>query len=120
MGNFGIHVKIEEDGWRKHVIFDEGVASGGFTADLIEPYTSICHDSYDFDVNTMYIKKDHLNSIGMKIPLEYVDNINHNTTKVSLEELISLCRSKKMKMMKHNIPKYRFKKFEQRNWTINK
>jgi len=69
MKKLNISAKVEEDGWRKHVIFDEGVASGGFTADLIEPYTSMCHDTYDFDVNILYIKKDHLNSIGQKIPL---------------------------------------------------
>jgi hypothetical protein len=56
----------------------------------------------------MYIKKDHLNAIGLKIPLEYIDNYHHKTTKVSLEELISLCRSKEMKKLKNNIPKYRF------------
>jgi hypothetical protein len=35
MKKLNILVKIEEDGWRKHIIFDDGVASGGFTADLI-------------------------------------------------------------------------------------
>lgn len=34
----------------------------------------MCHDTYDFDVNTMYLKKDHLNSIGQKIPLEFIEN----------------------------------------------
>jgi len=69
MKKLNISAQVEEDGWRKHIVFDEGVASGGFTASLIEPYTSMCHDTYNFDVNTLYIKKDHLNSIGQKIPL---------------------------------------------------
>lgn len=85
MAKLGIVTVIEQDGWRKHVIFDFGAPTGGFTADLIQPYTSMCHDSYDFDVNTMYIKKDHLNAIGQKIPLEYIDNFHHKTTKISLE-----------------------------------
>lgn len=71
MKKIGISVIIEEDGWRKHVIFDKDAQTGGFTADLIEPYTSMCHDTYDFDVNILYIKKDYLNAIGQKIPLEY-------------------------------------------------
>jgi hypothetical protein len=45
--------------------------TGGFTADLIEKYTTMCHDTYDFDVNTMYLKKNHMGSIGLKIPLEF-------------------------------------------------
>jgi len=71
MRKLGISVYIEEDGWRKHIIFDEKSESGAFTADLIEPYTSMTHYTYDFDVNILYIKKGNLNSIGMKIPLEY-------------------------------------------------
>ncbi len=71
MAKLGIETKIEEDGWRRHVIFDEGSITGGFTADLIEPYTSMCHDNYDFDVNTLYLKKGNINSIGQKIPLEF-------------------------------------------------
>jgi len=69
MKKLGINILIEEDGWRKHIIFDDKTESGGFTADLIEPYTSMCHDTYDFDVNTLYITKDNINAIGMKIPL---------------------------------------------------
>ena len=35
MKKLGIKTKIEEDGWRKHIIFDDGIKTGGFTADLI-------------------------------------------------------------------------------------
>lgn len=35
MKNLGITIKIEEDGWRKHIIFDEKSPFGGFTVDLI-------------------------------------------------------------------------------------
>jgi len=74
MKKLGISALVEQDGWRKHIIFDDRTESGGFTADLIEPYTSMTHSDYDFDVNIFYIKKDHLNSIGRKIPLVYRNN----------------------------------------------
>jgi hypothetical protein len=35
MKKLGINVQIEDDGWRKHIIFDDKTESGGFTADLI-------------------------------------------------------------------------------------
>jgi hypothetical protein len=35
MSKLGISVLVEEDGWRKHVIFDLNALTGGFTADLI-------------------------------------------------------------------------------------
>jgi hypothetical protein len=69
MSKLGISVAIEDDGWRKHLMFDYGRETGGFTADLIQPYCYICHDNYDFDVNVFYIEKDHLNQIGMKMPI---------------------------------------------------
>lgn len=71
MKKLGISVRIEEDGWRKHIMFDYKSPSGGFTADLIQPFTSMTHYTYDFDVNVMYLKKNRLSSIGMKIPLVY-------------------------------------------------
>ena len=82
MKKLGINIQIEDDGWRKHIIFDDKTESGGFTADLIQPYTALTHYTYDFDVNVMYLKKDHINSIGMKVPLEYEDNINKTSKKV--------------------------------------
>ena len=51
------------------MLLDDNSSSGGFTVDLIEPFTSITHYTYDFDVNVMYIQRSRLNSIGMKIPL---------------------------------------------------
>lgn len=90
MSKLGITITIEEDGWRKHIIFDEHAVTGGFTADLIETYTSMCHDTYDFDVNTLYLKKDNLNSIGQKIPLEF----EGKKQKIELEELLASCRRK--------------------------
>jgi hypothetical protein len=114
MAKLGIPIKIEEDGWRKHVIFDEGSPTGGFTADLIEPYTSMCHDTYDFDTNILYLKKDNLNSIGQKIPLEF----NSQKQGISLEEIISSIRKKEMKKLKQNLPSYRDKKFKMRGWKI--
>lgn len=69
MKKLGIPVVIEEGGWRKHLLFDDNSTSGGFTADLIEPYTSVTHYTYDFDVNVMFIQRNIINSIGMKIPL---------------------------------------------------
>ena len=60
---------VETEGWRKHVTFNANEPSGGFTADLIEPFCHISYDQCDFDVNLFYIQKDCLNSLGLKIPL---------------------------------------------------
>lgn len=111
MKKLGISTKIEEDGWRKHIIFDNKTESGGFTADLIEPYTSLTHYTYDFDVNVMYVKKDHLNSIGMKIPLVYENEIQNKKEKVDLDRLLIQCTKKQMVALKKFIPQYRFTKF---------
>jgi hypothetical protein len=35
MKKLGIYIKIENDGWRKHILFDDGCPTGGYTADLI-------------------------------------------------------------------------------------
>jgi sorbitol-specific phosphotransferase system component IIA len=59
----------------------------------------------------MYIKKDYLNSIGMKVPLEYEDNINRTFKKVGINELIESCMLKKMSALKTDIYEYRYKKF---------
>ena len=90
MKKLGIAMDIKEDGWRKHVSFDELSESGGFTADLIEPYTCLTHYTYDFDVNVMYVRKDNINAIGMKIPLVYEDVFNSTIKKVGINELIEL------------------------------
>jgi|JI61114C2RNA_FD_contig_21_4871538_length_378_multi_1_in_0_out_0_1 hypothetical protein len=42
------------------------------------------HYTYDFDVNVMYLKKDQLNSIGMKIPLVYEYSDKHIKEEVGL------------------------------------
>ena len=73
------------------------------------------HYTYDFDVNVMYVKKNNLSSIGMKIPLVYEyekqqDRTKHRVT-VSLGELMKMCMQKQMKALKRFIPDYRFKKF---------
>ena len=52
----------------------------------------------------MYIKRNHQNSIGMKIPLVYEDANNCTVKRIELDELISLCRSKKMFALKEWIP----------------
>lgn len=70
MKYLGIKIKIEEDGWRKHIIFDEKSPSGGFTVDLIEAYSYISYDQVDYDVNAFYIEKDHLGALGLKIPMK--------------------------------------------------
>lgn len=70
MKKLGITVDIDgRDGWRLHLIFDRGAPTGAFTADLIMPYTTVCQDSCDFDVNLLFVKKDNLNALGQKIPL---------------------------------------------------
>lgn len=72
MKKLGISVTIDSrDGWRLHLIFDRDASTGAFTADLIMPYTTLCHDTYDFQENILYIKKDNLGAIGQKIPLEF-------------------------------------------------
>lgn len=85
MKKLGISVKIDDsDGWRKHIIFDDKTDTGGFTADLIQPYTAMTQYTFDFDVNVMYIKKDHINSIGMKLPLEYRDKMGNISKRIGI------------------------------------
>ena len=66
----------------------------------------------------MYIKRNHTNSIGMKIPLEYENGKTHSIRRVDLDELMSLCNNKEMFALKDWIPEYRFTKFKLRKWTI--
>lgn len=61
---------MKDDGWRYLLAFDLNEPTGGFTVDLIHPYCYVSHDKCDFDVNMMYIKRGHLNQIGLKIPLK--------------------------------------------------
>jgi hypothetical protein len=125
MNKLRIRVKITDDGWRFHVVFDLGGPTGGFTADLIQPYCYISHDAYDFDVNVLYIKKDHLRQIGMKIPLILEPIImNKNIAKpdpitVSMESLITSCRNMKMRRTRADIYQYRIDKFKNRGWIIS-
>jgi hypothetical protein len=35
MKSLGIKVEIKEDGWRRHITFDNQRSTGGFTVDLI-------------------------------------------------------------------------------------
>lgn len=122
MKKLNITVEIEDDGWRKHLLFDK--ETGGFTADLIQPYCYICHDSYDFDVNVFYIKKDHLSQIGMKIemvlrPLARNGNLlSFEKQKIHLESLIKSCRNMRMRQIRANVYPYRLDKFRKRGWTI--
>ena len=53
-----------------------------------------------------------MNSIGMKIPLEYENGKTHSIKRVDLDELMSLCNNKEMFALKDWIPEYRFTKFK--------
>lgn len=126
MNKLGIAISIfSDDGWRFHVVFDMGAPTGGFTADLIQPYCTISHDSFDFDVNIFYIKKDHLKQVGMKIPLELElipaqgKHIETKTIRVSLEELIQSCRKMQMRRTRADIYPHRIAKFEKRGWKFS-
>jgi hypothetical protein len=125
MNKLRIRTKITDDGWRFHVVFDLGGPTGGFTADLIQPYCYISHDAYDFDVNVLYIKKDHLKQIGMKIPLKLEPIVMNNNIarpdpiRVSIESLITSCRSMQMRRTRADIYQYRIDKFKSRGWIIS-
>ena len=68
------------DFWRVHVVFDKVAKTGGFTADLIQPFCHISLDTCDFDVNLFYLKKDWKSAIGLKIPLSLIPiNPDHRT-----------------------------------------
>lgn len=125
MHKLKIDVEIADDGWRFHLVFDRGAPTGGFTADLIQPYCTISHDSFDFDVNIFYIKKDHLKQLGMKIPLDLEPLIaggqlaRPEPIHISLEQLILECRQMKMRRTRADIYKYRIDKFTNRGWKIS-
>ena len=126
MNKLNIRAEIVDDGWRFHVVFDKGGPTGGFTADLIQPYCWISHDSFDFDVNVFFVKKDHLKQIGMKVPLELEPLImgggglaRPDTIKVTLEDLIIECRKMNMRRTRAEIYAHRIKKFEARGWKIS-
>eukprot|EP00919_Chromeraceae_sp_WS-2016_P026211 GHVR01062063.1.p1 GENE.GHVR01062063.1~~GHVR01062063.1.p1 ORF type:complete len:108 (-),score=6.71 GHVR01062063.1:638-961(-) len=107
MKKLGINIKCEEEGWRKHILCDQDSPTGGFTIDLLEPFTYLCYDTCDFDVNLFALKKNYLNSIGVKIPLdfEWMDTKKNIREKkrLTIEELIEDCREKKMRPIKGNI-----------------
>jgi hypothetical protein len=67
--------------------FDDGL----FVAYVLEPFASATQDTYDFDTNLMYIKKDHLNSIGLKIPLHYKSKFDNSEKRIEIDELIDNC-----------------------------
>ena len=68
------------DFWRIHIVFDKDSKTGGFTADLIQPFCQISLDVFDFDVNLFCLKKDWKNAMGLKIDLSLrpINPINPN------------------------------------------
>ena len=126
MNKLNIRAEITDDGWRFHIVFDKGAPTGGFTADVIQPYCAISHDSFDFDVNVFYLKKNHLKQVGMKIPLELEPIIMEggklakpDAIRVTLEDLILECRKMNMRRTRADIYPYRIRKFETRGWKIS-
>lgn len=85
---------------------------------MILPETTLTHSTFDYDVNILYIKKDHKDSIGMKIELEMRNDKDNTCKKVNLRELLHKSRQRIMTALKHGIPLYRKEKFELRGWTV--
>jgi hypothetical protein len=68
--SFGIECEAEmSEIYRYSVLFDKNRPDGAFSADIIQPFCSICHDMMDMDVNNLYVKKDLTKEIGMLINL---------------------------------------------------
>ncbi len=66
-------------------------------ADLIEPYTHVCHDMIDMDVSNLYVKSNYTKDLGMRVML------NLNKVEITLEEVVSNCLEKKYRALRHNI-----------------
>ena len=111
---------LKREGWRYSMIIDLYAATGPFNLDLIEPHAAIAHDMIDFDVNNLYVTKDYVNALGMRVNLNDIGE----TTRVSLslESIVANIRAKKFVVLRHKdkIMEGRCAKMVSRGWTEEK
>lgn len=86
---FGIETEVFRQDWRYVLLFDEHYPTGPFTMDLIEPHVALTHNRIDFDVNNLYVERDHTKDLGQRVDLheppcsidleQTIENIKKNT-----------------------------------------
>ncbi|UJR29681.1 hypothetical protein I4U23_017229 [Adineta vaga] len=84
LGKLQIAVRVHRDQWRYVLVIDQNTKTGPFIVDLITPHVGTIHyERIDFDVNNLYVEKDHTRHLGMRI------DITQSPYDITLEKIVN-------------------------------
>jgi HrpA-like RNA helicase len=110
---FEIETRKFRQEWRYVLLFDEHYHTGPFTMDLIEPHVALTHNRIDFDVNNLYVERDHTKDLGQRIDL------HEPPCSIDLEQTIENIQKKHFRVLRDVEPliQTRIDKMTGRGWT---
>ena len=110
---FEIETKVFRQDWRYVLLFDEHCPTGPFTMDLIEPHVALTHNRIDFDVNNLYVERDHTKDLGQRVDL------HEPPCSIDLEQTIENIQKKRFRVLRDidHLIQARVNKMAQRGWT---
>ncbi|CAF1264703.1 unnamed protein product [Rotaria sordida] len=91
---FNIKCKYYREEWRYILLIDEGVRTGPFTMDLIEPHVALTHDRIDFDVSNLVLEKNYTRDLGMRI------DIQQKPYSIELETIVKNIKNKQFYVLR--------------------
>ncbi|CAF4126080.1 unnamed protein product, partial [Rotaria sp. Silwood2] len=91
---FGMKCECYREEWRYVLLIDEGVRTGPFTMDLIEPHVALTHDRIDFDVSNLVLEKNYTRDLGMRI------DIQQKPYSIELETIINNIKNKQFYVLR--------------------
>ena len=110
---FEIETKVFRQDWRYVLLFDEHYPTGPFTMDLIEPHVALTHNRIDFDVNNLYVERDHTKDLGQRVDL------HEPPCSIDLEQIIENIQKKHFRVLRDvdHLIQNRIDKMTKRGWT---
>ncbi|CAF3372789.1 unnamed protein product [Rotaria sp. Silwood2] len=87
-------VNVHRDQWRYLLFIDQNTPTGPFTIDLITPHIGVHkYERIDFDVNNLYVDKNHTKHLGMRIDITYAPY------SITLEKIVDNIRKKRFYLL---------------------
>ena len=110
---FEIETRVFRQDWRYVLLFDEHHPTGPFTMDLIEPHVALTHNRIDFDVNNLYVERDHTKDLGQRVDL------HEPPCSIDLEQTIENIQKKRFRVLREidQLVRNRVEKMIKRGWT---
>ncbi|CAF3996940.1 unnamed protein product [Rotaria sordida] len=110
---FEIETKVFRQDWRYVLLFDEHYPTGPFTMDLIEPHVALTHNRIDFDVNNLYVERDHTKDLGQRVDL------HEPPCSIDLEQTVENIQKKYFRVLRDvdQLIQSRIDKMIKRGWT---